>query len=425
MLATASLLIALTAHLASLVQAWTPGDKHPQGPIYGTPTYANRTLAVSIWLPLPPSEGTTPTGVATTSSITYQFTKPKDFISGSSYIAYPGVAKVGCSKLVSTKLAKKAPLIILSHGHPGKKELWSGHAEALASKGYAVVAIDHTDALLTTTPYAANLSTASFVSSLLNRRQDQLFIYDQIAALTTTVPASTSKLAYLYNNVDATKSTIMGYSFGGYGALLTAGATLNPSYITAIGLGSLAPFFTPLQTASTRPGIKASVAISPWGNGSGFLGTSFAINMTSLANIKIPQLIIAGDLDDVAGYAGIVQMFQGLTSSTGKMMVTIKNASHNIALNPPPSDWLAYSDSSTWQRLAEENWDQGFLNNIVQHFASAYIQQVIVNGTSTSSTNSFFTVTPGSGPDANGVTTPRSIAGFQFRTSDGVYINFA
>ncbi|KAJ3326870.1 hypothetical protein HDU76_012560 [Blyttiomyces sp. JEL0837] len=82
----------------------------------------------------------------TTSSITYQFKKRLDFTSGSTYMTYPGVAKVGCSKLVSTKLAKKAPLVILSHGHPGKKELWSGHAEALASKGYAVVAIDHTDA---------------------------------------------------------------------------------------------------------------------------------------------------------------------------------------------------------------------------------------------------------------------------------------
>ncbi|KAJ3285412.1 hypothetical protein HDU76_008145, partial [Blyttiomyces sp. JEL0837] len=244
-------MLALTTLLALIIQivavkAWIPGDRHPQSPLYGgrgsTPichdeliltnknqfdiyttvntgnvTFTDRKIPISIWLPLPiTSQDTpTPTGVASPSnhSITYQFPTPVDLITGSSFISYPGVAKRGCGRLGYMKLAKKVPLVILSHGHPGKKELWSGHAEALASKGFAVVAIDHTDSLWTTLPKLNSLGTASLTSSLLNRRQDQLFVYDQIASLSTD--AKNQKAPFLYNNVDATKTTIVGFSFGG------------------------------------------------------------------------------------------------------------------------------------------------------------------------------------------------------------------
>ena len=37
------------------------------------------------------------------------------------------------------------PLVIISHGHPGNRFLMSHTAESLASKGYIVASIDHTD----------------------------------------------------------------------------------------------------------------------------------------------------------------------------------------------------------------------------------------------------------------------------------------
>ncbi|KAJ3330900.1 hypothetical protein HDU76_004580 [Blyttiomyces sp. JEL0837] len=449
-------IITLVAQIA-VVQAWIPGDRHPLSPqkggrgsvafcyettsfttpvgvdmyntaLTGNITYGARTLPVSIWLPLPASEGTSPTGVATKYTITYNFTKPTDFLSSSAFVTYPGVAKGNCSKLISTKLATKAPLVILSHGQPGKKELWSAHAESLASKGYAVVAIDHTDSLWTTR--SASLSgaydQASMTSSLLNRRQDQLFIYDQIAALTTTVPATTSKLAYLYNNVDATKTSIVGYSFGGYGALLTAGATINPAFLTQVGLGSLAPLYAPLQTASTRPGIKAIVALAPWGNGFGVYGGAQIYNLTSLANIVTPTMVVVGDADDIAGYSavgftGVLGLFKGITNSVGRMLVTLKSVGHQIANNPAPADWLDSTDAAGWMHLN----DQDVMTNVVQHFTSSFIEQVIKNGTTTTSTNPYFQVTPASGPDASGKITPKSIPGFSWRTVDGISINFS
>jgi hypothetical protein len=41
----------------------------------------------------------------------------------------------------------KYPLIIVSHGYPGNRYLMSHFGENLASKGYVVVSIDHTDSL--------------------------------------------------------------------------------------------------------------------------------------------------------------------------------------------------------------------------------------------------------------------------------------
>jgi predicted dienelactone hydrolase len=51
-------------------------------------------------------------------------------------------------KAVRDATAKNAgvfPLVIVSHGYPGNRFLLSHLTENLASKGYVVVAIDHTD----------------------------------------------------------------------------------------------------------------------------------------------------------------------------------------------------------------------------------------------------------------------------------------
>ena len=53
------------------------------------------------------------------------------------------------------------PLVIISHGHPGNRFLMSHTAESLASKGYIVASIDHTDSTYE--------SEQHFPSTLYNR----------------------------------------------------------------------------------------------------------------------------------------------------------------------------------------------------------------------------------------------------------------
>ena len=65
---------------------------------------------------------------------------------------------------------QKYPLVLISHGYPGNRFLLSHLAENIASKGYVVVSIDHTDSTYRT--------QAAFGSTLVNRPLDQLFTLD-------------------------------------------------------------------------------------------------------------------------------------------------------------------------------------------------------------------------------------------------------
>ena len=67
------------------------------------------------------------------------------------------------------------PLVIVSHGYPGSRYLLTYLTENLASKGYVVVAIDHTES---TYP-----DLAGFPSTLVNRPLDDLFVLNEMARL--------------------------------------------------------------------------------------------------------------------------------------------------------------------------------------------------------------------------------------------------
>jgi hypothetical protein len=66
------------------------------------------------------------------------------------------------------------PLVIVSHGYPGSRLQMSYLTENLASKGYVVVAIDHLE--------STRADKAGFASTLLNRRLDDLFVLNTVAA---------------------------------------------------------------------------------------------------------------------------------------------------------------------------------------------------------------------------------------------------
>ena len=93
------------------------------------------------------------------------------------------------------------PLVIVSHGFLGSRFMMTYLTENLASKGYVVVAIDHTDSTYT--------DAGPFASTLLNRATDQLFVLDAIAK------AGVGN-GFLGGLVDAEHTALIGYSMGGY-----------------------------------------------------------------------------------------------------------------------------------------------------------------------------------------------------------------
>ncbi|MGB5556107.1 MAG: dienelactone hydrolase family protein [Flavobacteriaceae bacterium] len=254
------------------------------------------------------------------------------------------------------------PLVIVSHGYVGSRYLMTYLTENLASKGYVVVAIDHTDSTFN--------DANAFYSTLLNRPKDIRFVLNEIARL----GAATSD-SYLKGMIDSTNIAIVGYSMGGYGVLNVAGAGYSDGltqFFGGMAGGSTAinvhAASNPEYQKMQDPRIKAVVAFAPWGMERGVWDAE------GLKGLKTPTLFVAGSQDDISGYEkGIKAIYAGAIHSD-RYLLTYINARHNVAPNPPPAEALAPGlHLDEYYRYAEPSWDQRKINNINQHFVTAFL----------------------------------------------------
>jgi len=311
-----------------------------------TPLY-DRPLKIEIWYPavIPPGRS---------ESVVYEAAMP----------VAPGPNVPAAFKIPGKALRDAAPvkgerfpLVVVSHGYPGSRLFLTYLTENLASKGYVVAAIDHTDSVWG--------AVKLFTSTLLNRSNDQLFT---IEALTKQ---SRDSGDFLNGLLDASQVAIVGYSLGGYGALATAGA----GYSKQGGSAKLIPggYFdawtegNPQFEGRRRENIKAMVAIAPWGN-------QPPVNnwdAEGLAGIHIPSLFIDGDQDDVSGYEqGVKKAFEGAVHSDRAMLV-YENARHNVGGNPAPPESMA--DFAARAFFEEPVWRKDRIAAINQHFITAFL----------------------------------------------------
>ena len=254
------------------------------------------------------------------------------------------------------------PLVIVSHGYPGSRLLMTYLTENLASKGYVVVAIDHAEST-----YG---DLAGFPSTLLNRPLDDLFVLNEMARL-----SEKSSSGFLAGLLNADNTALVGYSMGGYGVLNVAGAGYSTQALNLFGQmtgGSTALEIrtqtSPAYKASLDSRIKAVVAFAPWGMERGVW------DATGLAGLTLPTLFIAGSKDDVSGYEkGIKAIYEGAVNAD-RYMLTYVNARHNVAPNPPPSASMRPGVSADdYMHYAEPAWNEHRINNINQHFVTAFL----------------------------------------------------
>lgn len=259
-------------------------------------------------------------------------------------------------------LTLKSPLAIISHGYPGNRFLISHLGENLATKGYVVASMDH--------PQSTYDDQRKFGSTLVHRPLDQLFVLNEMARLTAD-PES-----FLHGVIDASSAALIGYSMGGYGAIIAAGGGVAPE---AVEFDNGAPEGTlgihlagsPAHAALPDPRVRAIVAFAPWGMQRGVWDSE------GLAGIKTPMMIVAGDADDVSGYEdGPRAIFEQAVNSP-RCLLTFENANHNVAAPIPaadkswtPVDWL---DFVPFEHYADPVWDNVRMNNIAQHFVTAWL----------------------------------------------------
>ena len=261
------------------------------------------------------------------------------------------------------------PLLIISHGYPGNRFLMSPLAENLASKGYVVASIDHTDSTYS--------DMAAPSSAFLNRSYDQLFVLNELARLNGNDPAGT-----LTGLVNTNMTALIGYSLGGHGLVNTIGGGFTAASVKfpwAVPNDALAArqASNPAYQASMDGRIKAAIAFAPWGWKAGFWDAA------GLAGIKTPVLFVAGSVDDSSGYSpGVRDIFEKSINAP-RLLLTFENANHNAgAPMPAPKETYLRVPSLPFvpaDHYVDPVWDNVRMNNIAQHFATAFLAKYLKN----------------------------------------------
>lgn len=388
-----------TLHLSNPEQVDIVTIDSKQAAPEALPRY-DRPITIEIWYPSEPS------ATATNSADTTVNAFIRD---GKTQIALHGKAIRDAKAL---KAEQAFPLVIISHGYPGNRFLMAHLAENIASKGYVVASIDHPDSIYR--------NVAIFGSTLVNRPLDQLFTLNQIQEL------AQNKQSFLYNLVNPNNTAIIGYSMGGYGAVINAGAQVSQK---AVDLPWGAPHKTlaihqsnEQQVFKADPRIKTVVAFAPWGMNHGIWDKS------ALEQIKIPMLYIAGSQDDVSGYEDGVRALWQASANTKRSLLTFDNANHSAgAPMPAPAESFVYSEAlgiHLSDHYTDAVWDSTRMNNISQHFVSAWLGVHLKND---AQMNEFLDLIPRSNDgvwskDNEGIATNKHTywAGFKNRMAKGL-----
>ncbi len=264
------------------------------------------------------------------------------------------------------KVLEDVSLVVLSHGYTGYRTIMYYIGEHLASHGYLVVSIDHTDSTNEDVNPKIN-PFSGFKSTLINRSRDQQFILDYFSN-----PSIVDEI--FGNPVSIKNAGVIGYSMGGYGAINTIGGCydFNDEFVMRMifsndqdKIKAAQSVFNTCAAGQSRedfvvdPRWQAMVAFAPWGGEAGVFPNQY------LNDIKVPSLYISGDQDDVSGYASIKNHFEQ-SVSTDSYLLTFNNARHNIAPHPAPRE--AWESEYDFGHYYEPAWSTQQLNRINQHF---------------------------------------------------------
>jgi predicted dienelactone hydrolase len=232
------------------------------------------------------------------------------------------------------------PLVIISHGLNSDRQSYAYLAQHLASYGFAVAVPEHPgsnkqqmQALL-----EGRGREVAEPMEFLDRPLDIQFLLDSLQSLANKDVRFQGKL-----NFD--QVGMIGQSFGGYTSLAAAGAPLN--FVTllqrcgrnlnttlnislALQCQALRLPVVPYQLADTR--VKAAIAINPI--------TSGVFGPESMAQIKVPVMMIAGGKDVVA--PALPEQIQPFTQlkTLQRYLVVIENSNHFSTIAPSTTDAL-------------------------------------------------------------------------------------
>ena len=312
-------------------------------PATGVAPKHDRELLVDLWYPVPAAPGALPEMYSAT--LTAEPPAPPTRFS------IPGIALRD-----ATPVEGRFPLVVVSHGYDNAAVALSWLTENLASKGYVVAAIHHSDPPIT--------DRAKFAEPLLRRPLDIAFVAKTLQR--TLADAG---------QIDASRVALIGYSMGGYGVLTAGGGELDPESPAAklIPGGLLAPYARGGASidAIRAPNVKAIVVLAPAG------GSLKAWGTEGLRAITAPLMLIAGDRDGTVDYASGARAFFDMTTNSRRYLLTFLGAGHRIGLGPAPDEMRTRLWDSDW--FEDPVWRQERIVGINLHMITAFLDRY-VNG---------------------------------------------
>lgn len=315
------------------------------GTEYREMTVGTRSVGVRIWYPATRATSALPTTYRHRHALPGQ--QPIE-------LAETGIAVAGAPPATPLKY----PLVLISHGYGGWAEHFSRLGEALASRGYIVASIDHRDLPFSD---AASFAT-SFGTVLLTRSSDQQQVLHALLTGRLAAPAIAAR-------IDGSAVGLIGYSMGGYGALVSAGAAIDPAAPAFAQLPPAVRRTMPAPDPSLASQINAVVAMAPWGG----QPEAGVWSDAELRKLKTPLLFVSGDGDDVVDFKDGVQRLFEQSKGSSRHLLVFREAAHNIAGNAlplPPTAEFAVIES-----LTDPVWRKERIASINQHFIVAFLDR--------------------------------------------------
>ena len=100
-----------------------------------------------------------------------------------------------------------------------------------------------------------------------------------------------------------------------------------------------------------------------------------------LKGVKISMMFIAGSVDDVYGYEPGVRSIWQAAVNVDWALLTYENANHNAgAPMPPPVEGREVDPDlgfAPYDHYADAVWDNVRMNNIAQHFSTAWLDKYL------------------------------------------------
>lgn len=220
---------------------------------------------------------------------------------------YDGLETGEALDAAAADCSESRPVVAFSHGNRGIRWQSLTLTEALASRGFVVVAPDHVGNTI------ADATTAAVPTVAIRRPLDLIASYEALLDQETLAGCIAPEAGYL----------AAGHSFGGYTALLAAGATLSLDELDdgcLAGNGMACSVAVQLRSVGVSgtydpgdPRVVGLAALAPW---------DATILGEGVGEIAVPSLWLTGEGDPITPLPTMVRpLFEALTAGPATLGV--------------------------------------------------------------------------------------------------------